>query len=115
LPSEEDSPSNSAGVLALEEQALGLAILETEDLAVTTDVQLALNMASAHVPINRLTTAAPLAFQTFGAPLWNSKRWCAAVRRGSGDGTHLAGVDLLAAEGIVVGTHVGGGDAVPVG
>jgi hypothetical protein len=28
--------------------------------------------------------------------------------------THLAGVDLLAAEGIFVGTHVGGVGAVPV-
>ena len=28
--------------------------------------------------------------------------------------THLARVYLLAAEGIVVGTHFGGGDAVPV-
>lgn len=37
---------------------------------------------------------------------------------GCGEGeqgtTHLAGVDLLAAEGIFVGTHVGGGGAVPV-
>jgi hypothetical protein len=28
-------------------------------------------------------------------------------------GTHLARVDLLAAEGVVVGTHVGGVGAVP--
>jgi hypothetical protein len=32
-----------------------------------------------------------------------------------GDGkTHLAGVDLLTAEGVVVGTHVGGVGAIPV-
>jgi hypothetical protein len=32
-----------------------------------------------------------------------------------GDGrTHLSGVDLLTAEGIVVGTHVGGVGAIPV-
>ena len=74
LPAEKDGPSNPAGVLALEEQALGLAILETEDLAVTADVQLALNMASAHVPMNRSAAAAPLAFSTFGAPLWNIER-----------------------------------------
>jgi len=42
LPSEEDRPRNFAGVLALEEKRLALAILETEDLAVTTDVELAL-------------------------------------------------------------------------
>lgn len=36
-------------------------------------------------------------------------------RAGVGDGkTHLAGVDLLAAEAVVVGTHVGGVGAVPV-
>lgn len=29
-------------------------------------------------------------------------------------GTHLARVDLLTAEGIVVGTHVGGVGAIPV-
>jgi hypothetical protein len=29
-------------------------------------------------------------------------------------GTHLAGVDLLTAEGIVVGTHVDGVGAIPV-
>jgi hypothetical protein len=42
LPAEEDRPGNPAGVLALKEQALGLAVLESEDLGVTADVQLAL-------------------------------------------------------------------------
>lgn len=42
LSAEEDSPGDSAGILALEEEGLGLAILETEDLGVTTDVELAL-------------------------------------------------------------------------
>jgi hypothetical protein len=42
LPPVEDGPGNAAGVLALEEQRLGLAVLETEDLAVATDVQLTL-------------------------------------------------------------------------
>ena len=32
---------------------------------------------------------------------------------GKAGNTHPAGVDLLTTEGIVVGTHVGGGDAVP--
>jgi hypothetical protein len=58
---------NLARVLALEEQGLGLSVLEAEDLAVTTDVELA-----------------------------------------------LARVDLLTAEGIVVGTHVGGVGVIPV-
>ncbi len=42
LPPVEDGPGNAAGVLALEEQRLGLAVLEAEDLAVATDVQLTL-------------------------------------------------------------------------
>jgi hypothetical protein len=47
LPSEQNSPRNSAGVLALQEETLGLAVLEPEDLAVTTDVELALFTLSA--------------------------------------------------------------------
>lgn len=42
LSAEQDSPGNSAGVLALEEEGFGLSILEAEDLRVTTDVELAL-------------------------------------------------------------------------
>lgn len=40
----EDGPRNAAGVLALKEQTLRLAVLEAEDLAVTTDVELALQL-----------------------------------------------------------------------
>lgn len=46
-PSVEGRPGDLAGVLALEEKGLGLAILEAEDLAVTTDVELALCSPSA--------------------------------------------------------------------
>jgi hypothetical protein len=42
LSSEKDSPCNATGVLALQEEGFGLAILESEDLAITTDVELAL-------------------------------------------------------------------------
>jgi hypothetical protein len=42
LSSEEDGPCDATGVLALEEKRLGLAVLESEDLAVSTDVELAL-------------------------------------------------------------------------
>jgi hypothetical protein len=42
LSAEEDGPCDAAGVLALEEEGLGLSVLETEDLAVTADVDLAL-------------------------------------------------------------------------
>ena len=45
LSAEENGPRNTAGVLALEEEGLGFAILETEDLAVATDEQLTLQVA----------------------------------------------------------------------
>lgn len=45
LATVEDGPGDAAGVLALEEKRLGLAILETEDLAVATDVQLTLTVS----------------------------------------------------------------------
>jgi hypothetical protein len=48
-PSVESGPVNLARVLALEEKGLGLSVLEAEDLAVTTDVELALFMPSANV------------------------------------------------------------------
>ena len=50
-PSVESGPVNLARVLALEEKRLGLSILESEDLAVATDVELALyHNPSAIVP-----------------------------------------------------------------
>lgn len=42
LATEENGPRNATGVLALEEQGLGLALLEAEDLGVTADKDLAL-------------------------------------------------------------------------
>lgn len=42
LSSEKDCPGDAAGIFALEKEGFCLAILEAEDLAVTTDVKLAL-------------------------------------------------------------------------
>lgn len=42
LATVKDGPGNAARVLALEEEGLGLSILEAEDLAVAADVQLTL-------------------------------------------------------------------------
>jgi hypothetical protein len=42
LATVKDGPGNATRVLALEEKGLGLSILEAEDLAVATDVQLTL-------------------------------------------------------------------------
>lgn len=52
VPAEQDSPGDPAGVLALEEKRLGFAVLEAEDLAVTTDEQLTLEDIS-QCPISR--------------------------------------------------------------
>ena len=42
LPPIQCSPGDTSWVLALEEERFGLAVLEAEDLAVTTDVELTL-------------------------------------------------------------------------
>lgn len=42
LPAVENGPGNAAGVLALEEEGLGFAVLESEDLVVATDVEFTL-------------------------------------------------------------------------
>jgi hypothetical protein len=42
LSSEENGPGDAAGIFALEKKGFCLAVLEAEDLAVTTDVKLAL-------------------------------------------------------------------------
>ena len=42
LATAENSPRNATWVLALKEQRLALAVLEAEDLAVSTDEELAL-------------------------------------------------------------------------
>jgi hypothetical protein len=43
LPPEERRPGDPTRVLALQEETLGLAVLESEDLAVAADVELALH------------------------------------------------------------------------
>lgn len=42
LATVQDGPGNATGVLALEEERLGFAVLESEDLGVATDVELTL-------------------------------------------------------------------------
>lgn len=42
LSAEENGPCDATGVLSLKEEGFSLSILESEDLAITTDVQLAL-------------------------------------------------------------------------
>lgn len=45
LATVQDGPGNATGVLALEEEGLGFAVLESEDLGVATDVELALQQS----------------------------------------------------------------------
>lgn len=44
LSAEKNGPGDAAGVLALEEERFGFAILEAEDLAVAADEEFALNL-----------------------------------------------------------------------
>lgn len=116
LPPVEGGPRDLARVLALQEQRLGLAVLEAEDLAVTTDVELALCLPSAlfcacHCMSAGIQWCVAQLSPRPPCPLYS----CAAQFRhglgrtaGARGGTHLARVDLLAGEGVVVGTHVGG-------
>ena len=43
LPPEQDGPRDATGVLALQEEGLGFAVLEAEDLAVAADVEFTLD------------------------------------------------------------------------
>jgi hypothetical protein len=104
LSSEKDSPCNATGVLALQEEGFGLAILESEDLAITTDVELALHTILSATcllsnPIPKFLFCQPI--QSFLATSFSP------LSSRTGGCPYLSRVDLLAGEGIVVGTHVG--------
>ena len=45
LATVEDSPRDATGVLSLQEERLGLAVLEAEDLAIATDVDFTLSLS----------------------------------------------------------------------
>lgn len=60
LATEQNSPGDTAGVLALGKQRLGLARAETEDLAVATDKDLALyKVCQYDIPILRYIAGIP--------------------------------------------------------
>lgn len=88
LPPVKRRPGNPPGVLALEEQAFALAILESEDLAVAADVEFTLFIEQTLVTLTELRLI------------------CKDVDKVAI--THLARVDLLTAESIVVRPHCGG-------
>jgi len=100
LSAVKNGPGDLAGVLALEEERLGLAVLETEDLAVTTDVELALlhvtQSASRSYPGSRCV------YSFASSSSWSSS---SLSGRGGGGDSHLARVDLLAGETVLVDSH----------
>ena len=57
LPSIENGPRNATGIFALKEQTLALAILEAEDLAVSTDVELALYIIPASAMVSSILSS----------------------------------------------------------
>lgn len=135
LATVEDGPSYPARVLALKEKRLGLSVLEAEDLAVATDVQLTLlfkiDISNGSIPTKNPSNVCPIDIGAIGrrASIIDGGIFrCAGVvdnvvvssrhnfSSSLADGdldrttrTYLAGVDLLAAERVVVGTHLDGG------
>lgn len=113
LSAEQNGPCDTAGVLALQEEGFGLSILEAEDLAVSTDVELALfSRISIHSKYALLRLPMPPSLPS--VPLSSSSPPCNPIQSisssqgsiGVKGGIYLSWVDLLAGEGVVVGTHV---------
>ena len=98
LSPEEDGPGNTAGVLALEEQRFGFAILESEDFAVTTNVELALYTKSSAFYSSPACPAIPKMHPGAVHP--------SIAFNATGLASYLSRVDSRSGEGIVVGTHI---------
>ena len=64
LPSVQCRPRNAAGVLALEEEGFCFAVLEAEDLAITTDIEFALQ-SYWHVSTSRNTSGTKVEVRGF--------------------------------------------------
>ncbi len=64
LPSVECSPRNAARVLALEEEGFCFAVLKAENLAITTDVELALQ-SYRRISTSRTTSGAKVEVRCF--------------------------------------------------
>ena len=101
LSSIQSRPCDSPGILSLEEEGFGFAVLEAEDFAVTSYVDLALCQCR---PVSILFA------RSKGSSLGlRSGAFCClrglSERRGV---AYFAWVDLFSTEGIVEGTHFGG-------
>lgn len=85
LSSEKNGPGYSAGILSLKEERFGLAILKSKNLAVTSDIELALETHLLASLAKSLVVAVSLARQKIGCVM-----------------TNLAGIDLRARKGVVL-------------
>ena len=113
LATVEDGPCDAAGVLALEEQGLRLAVLEAEDLAVATDIDLTLktNNPSALNLVPNCSSPSPnaVSLRTHQAlSQVHPTKFRDRIGRGEQrqERAYLAGVDPLAGEAVVVGSHL---------
>jgi hypothetical protein len=68
LPPVESRPCDSTGVFPLEEEGLGFASLEAEDLAIASDIELALYGAIELAKASRMNTKAEVVPTRFGRP-----------------------------------------------
>lgn len=92
LSAEENGPGNATRVLALEEEGLGFAVLEAEDLAVASDVELTLR-ARKPISISHSKTSSwnidfALAVRWPGHSSVDPPRWCIPCRTRPTGQTH---------------------------
>ena len=95
LSSEKDGPGNTTGILALEEERLSLSILKSKDLAITTNIELALYPT-------QLASPSYINFNLLDSFVDSIIRHSVVAEFRF---SYLSRVDLLAGEGIVVSTH----------
>lgn len=99
LSAVESCPCNPARILTLQEERFGLATLKTEDLAITTNVEFSLKKKIIRHDQLAESIARPMSFGTQETAI---TRACKKMEH-----THFSRVDLVTAEGILVGTHLG--------
>ncbi len=110
LSSVEDGPCDAAGVLSLQEQGLGFAILESEDFAVAADVEFTLQKGTVSItsllhldPPSQIKEPADPPLSSF--PSAPGLRIAIPTANTLGSQAYLSRVDSLARECIVVGSH----------
>lgn len=105
LAAVEDGPRDATGVLSLQEERLRLAVLESEDLAVATDVELTLQL---HDPLASVV----IIFNQTPMSICDRRRRAKTslfdriAGHGKRNRAHLARVNSRAGEGVFVGSHL---------